>query len=116
MILFSVRIAYVALATSLVHLYPPKYHTRVLRISDGVLSEDPYNVNCFMGCGSKQHPIFLEFPVVAQKKPTIPYVYKEEHAWCEAQLKQFDDAIAGLGIVIELLENEEDSDGDKSRT
>ena len=116
MILFSVRKAYVALATSLVHLYPPKYHTRALRILAGVLSEDPNNVNYFMRCGLKQHAIFLEFPVVAQKKPTIAYVCKEEHAWCEAQLKHFDGAIAGLRIVIELLENEDDSDGDKSRT
>jgi superkiller protein 3 len=45
MTLFSVKKAFnVALATSLVHLYPPKHHTRALRILDEVLSEDPNNV------------------------------------------------------------------------
>src|SRR5579863_5485593 len=50
MVLFSVRKAFnVTLATSLVHLYPPKHHTRALRILGDVLSEDPNNVNCLMG-------------------------------------------------------------------
>jgi superkiller protein 3 len=40
---------------------------------------------------------------------------QEEHAWCEVQLSHTDRAIAELKAVIELLENEEDSDEDKSR-
>jgi superkiller protein 3 len=41
---------------------------------------------------------------------------QEEHAWCEVHLKHFDGAIAELRTVVELLENEEDSDEAKSRT
>lgn len=40
---------------------------------------------------------------------------QEEHAWCEVQLNRIDMAITELRTVIELLENEEDSDEDKSR-
>src|SRR5216684_5176105 len=125
MILLSVRKAFnVALATSLIHLYPPKHHTRALRILEDVLSEDPDNVNCLMGRGyvlqragkwreaascfsraSDVHPEGIRDNIRAQ----------EEHAWCQVQLNHIDTAITELRTVIELLENEKDSDEDKSR-
>ena len=125
MTLFSVRKAFnVALATSLIHLYPPKHHTRALRILEDVLSEDPDNVNCLMGRGyvlqragkwreaascfsraSDVHPEGIRDNIRAQ----------EEHAWCQVQLNHIDTAITELRTVIELLENEKDSDEDKSR-
>jgi superkiller protein 3 len=40
---------------------------------------------------------------------------QEEHAWCQVQLNHMEMAIAELRAVIELLENENDSDEDKSR-
>lgn len=40
----------------------------------------------------------------------------EEQAWCEVQLNNFDEAITGLREVIELLDDEENSDEDKSRS
>ena len=40
---------------------------------------------------------------------------QEEHAWCQVQLNRIDEAIAELRTVIELLENEKDSDEDTSR-
>jgi superkiller protein 3 len=123
--LSSVKKAFnVALATSLVHLYPPKHHTRALRILDDVLSGDPNNVNCLMGRGyvlqragkwleaascfsrvSDDHPEETRGSIRAQ----------EEHAWCEVQLNHSDRAITELRAVIELLENEKDSDEDQSR-
>jgi superkiller protein 3 len=41
---------------------------------------------------------------------------QEEQAWCEVQLNHFDEAIAELRGVIELLNNKENSDEDKSRS
>ena len=41
---------------------------------------------------------------------------QEEQAWCEVQLNHFEEAITGLREVIELLDNKEDSDEDKSRS
>lgn len=126
MTLFSVRKAFnVALATSLVHLYPPKYHTRALRILEDVLSEDPHNVNCLMGRGHvlQRAGKWLEaascFSRVSDshtEETRDSIRAQEEHAWCEVQLKHFDGAVAELRTVIELLENEEDNDEDKSRT
>ena len=125
MTLFSVKKAFnVALANSLVHLYPPKHHTRALRILDEVLSEDPNNVNCLMGRGyvlqraGKWVEAATCFSQVSHGHPeesrdTIRA--QEEHAWCEVQLNQFDKAISELRAVIELLENKKDSDEDKSR-
>jgi superkiller protein 3 len=40
---------------------------------------------------------------------------QEENAWCQVQLNRIDAAITELRTVIELLENEKDSDEDKSR-
>jgi superkiller protein 3 len=41
---------------------------------------------------------------------------QEEQAWCEVQLNRFDQAITGLREVIELLDDKEDSEEDKSRS
>ncbi|KAI9511143.1 TPR-like protein, partial [Russula earlei] len=115
----------VALATSLVHLYPPKHHTRALRILEDVLSEDPNNVNCLMGRGYvlQRAGMWLEagscFSRVSDtvlEKSRDAIRAQEEHAWCEMQLDHLDEAIAELGTVIDLWENEEDNDEDKSRS
>jgi superkiller protein 3 len=126
MTLFSVRKAFnVALATSLVHLYPPKHHTRALRILEDVLSEDPNNVNCLMSRGYvlQRAGKWLEaascFSRVSDShtEDTRDCIRaQEEHAWCEVQLNHLDGAITELKTVIELLENEENSDVDKSRS
>ena len=125
MTLFSVKKAFnVALATSLVYLYPPKHHTRALRILDEVLSDDPSNVNCLMGRGcvlQRAGKWFEAASCFSQVSDGLPEESRgsiraqEEHAWCEVQLNHTDRAIAELKAVIELLENEEDSDEDKSR-
>ena len=125
MTLFSVRKAFnVALATSLVHLYPPKYHTRALRILEDVLSEDPNNVNCLMGRGYvfQRAGKWLEaascFSRVSDghlEETRDSIRAQEEHAWCQVQLNHFEMAITELRTVIELLEGEKEGDEDKSR-
>lgn len=114
----------VALATSLVHLYPPKHHTRALRILEDVLSEDPNNVNCLMGRGYvlQRAGKWLEaascFSRVSDsqlEEIRDSIRAQEEHAWCQVQLNHIEMAITELRTVIELLENEKDSDEDKSR-
>ncbi len=125
MTLFSVRKAFnVALATSLIHLYPPKHHIRALRILEDVLSEDPDNVNCLMGRGYvlqragkwlEAASCFSRVPDCHPEENRDSIRAQEEHAWCQVQLNRIDMAITELRTVIELLENEKDSDEDKSR-
>jgi superkiller protein 3 len=126
MILFSVRKAFnIALATSLVHLYPPKHHTRALRILEEVLSEDPSNVECLMcrgyvlqrsGKWLEAASCFSRVSEIHSEETRDSIRAQEEHAWCEVQLNHLDEATTELKVVIGLLENEEDSDEDKSRS
>ncbi|KAI9449401.1 TPR-like protein [Lactarius psammicola] len=115
----------VALSTSLVHLYPPKHHTRAVRILEDVLTQDPNNVDCLMGRGFvfQYARKWLEaascFSRVCDILPEERHERiraQEEQAWCEVQLNHFDKAITDLREVIELLDNKEDSDEDKSRS
>src|SRR6266403_5195215 len=112
MALFSVRKAFnVALATSLVHLYPPTHHTRALRILEDVLSEDPNNVNCLMGRGyilqragkwAEAASCFSRVPDGHPEETRDSIRAQEEHAWCQVQLNCMETAIAELRTVIEL--------------
>ncbi|KAI0305418.1 TPR-like protein [Multifurca ochricompacta] len=115
----------VALATSLVHLYPPKHHTRALRILEEVLSQDPSNVDCLMGRGyvfqragrwREAASCFSRVSDVLPEETRGRLRAQEEHAWCEVQMNNLDKAISKLRAVIESLEYEEDSDEDKSRS
>lgn len=121
----SVRKSFnVALSTSLVHLYPPKHHTRAVRILDDILTQDPNHVECLMGRGfifqyaRKWHEAascFTRVCGILTEESRERIRAHEEQAWCEVQLNHFDQAITGLREVIELLDNEEDNDEDKSR-
>ncbi|KAH9083896.1 TPR-like protein [Lactarius deliciosus] len=115
----------VALSTSLVHLYPPKHHTRAVRILEDVLTQDPNHVDCLMGRGFvfQYATKWLEAASCFSRVcGTLPEERREriraqeEHAWCEVQLHHFDKAIVELRRVIELLDDKEDSDEDKSRS
>ncbi|KAH9058809.1 TPR-like protein [Lactarius vividus] len=114
----------VTLSTSLVHLYPPKHHTRAVRILEDVLTQDPNHVDCLMGRGFVfQYAVkWLEAASCFSRVcGTLPEERREriraqeEHAWCEVQLHHFDKAIVEMRKVIELLDDKEDSDEDKSR-
>lgn len=122
----SVRISFnVALSTSLVHLYPPKHHTRAARILEDVLTQDPNNVDCLMGRGfvfqyagkwPEAASCFSRVCDILPEERRERLRAQEEQAWCEVQLNHFDKAIAELRGVIGLLDNKEDDDEDKSRS
>ncbi|KAI9442528.1 TPR-like protein [Lactarius indigo] len=115
----------VALSTSLVHLYPPKHHTRAVRILEDVLIQDPNNVDCLMGRGFVfQYAVkwleaascFSRVCGILPEERRERIRAQEEQAWCEVQLNHFDKAIVELRRVIELLDDKEDSNEDKSRS
>jgi superkiller protein 3 len=125
-VLCSARKAFnIALATSLVHLYPPKHHIRALRILEEVLSEDPSNVECLMGRGYvlqrsgkwlEAASCFSRVSEIYPEETRGSIRAQEEHAWCEVQLNHLEEATTELKVVLGLLENEEDCDEDKSRS
>ncbi|KAI0268796.1 TPR-like protein [Gloeopeniophorella convolvens] len=113
------------LAISLVHWYPPKHHTRALRILEEVLSQDPAHVDCLMGRGYVfQHAenwleaasCFSRVLDALSENTRTRIRAQEERAWCEVKLHQLDNGINELREVLQLLEEEEESDEDKSRS
>lgn len=114
----------VALATSLVHLFPPKHHARALPILDDVLSQDADNVSALMG-----RAYILE---ATQKwneaEECLSHVVsllpddienglraKEEAAWCRSQQGQLELAADDLTAVKEILETLDGREADQAR-
>lgn len=62
----------ILLGSAFVHYYAPKHHPKALKLLDGVLTDHPDSVPCFMGRG---------------------YVFAGEQRWHEARL-EFEKAIA----------------------
>ncbi|KAK0207900.1 superkiller protein 3 [Desarmillaria ectypa] len=103
----------VILATSLVHLFPPKHHTRALSIIDDVLSTSPNNISCLMGRAyileqaNKWEDAGDLFSRVHEMLPDDVdngLRAKEEHAWCRSRLGDFDFAVAALKEVLETMD------------
>ncbi len=123
--LHRVRRAFnVILATSLVHFFPPKHHTRALRLTDDVLSEDPVNIRCLMGRGyilqfSKRwgdaRAIFSQVAHLLLEDMEDGLRAQEESAWCLAQSHDPETALRALEGVLNLLEPLEGRDADKAR-
>lgn len=114
----------VVLATSLVHLFPPKHHARALPILDDVLSQDPLNVPALMG-----RAYVLE---AAQKwdeaaeclKQVVSILpddlddglrAKEELAWCQSQQGDLAGAVEALSEVKDTLNGLEGRELDQAR-
>ena len=114
----------VTLATSLIHLFPPKHHGRALRIVDDILSQDSNNVQALVGRGyilqqkDRWDEAASSFSRVLQLLPdddNTAIRAREEHAWCQIQLSQMDAGLLDLRVVIEQLSDSEGKEEDKAR-
>ncbi|KAJ7782973.1 TPR-like protein [Mycena metata] len=114
----------VVLATSLVHLFPPKHHARALSVIDEVLSQVPENTPCLMGRGyilqyDKRWDDAAElFGRVSDLLPDDlqPGIRaKEEQAWCQSQAGGFEAGIQGLEDTLAVLMEAEGVDEDCAR-
>ncbi|TFK44590.1 superkiller protein 3 [Crucibulum laeve] len=113
------------LATSLVHLFPPKHHTRALAIIDEVLQTSPNNVICIMGRayilqGAKKWdeaaPLFEKVAItLTDDNLELGLRAKEEYAWCRYQLGDVDNGLAGLKTVCNTWETLDDREFDHAR-
>ena len=114
----------VILATSLVHYFPPKNHTRALRIVDEVLVEDPDNIQALLARGfilqhAKKWADAAEvFARVAKLDPEgLDHGLRaqEEHAWSEANFGELQAAADELRDVIAVQDQLEGREEDKAR-
>lgn len=122
---YRVRKAFnVTLATSLVHFYPPKNHSRALRIIEDILTEDPDNVAALLARGfvlqyAKRWEDAAElFAKVVRLNPDdldAASRAKEECAWCIAKCGDLQAAADELRQVINDLEGIEGHEEDKAR-
>ncbi|KAG8795273.1 Superkiller protein 3, partial [Serendipita sp. 399] len=106
-----------SLACSLVHLYPPKYHSRALRILDPIIDEDPNQLDCRIARGyvhqaaSRWVEARSDFDQVVGITTVDDPRYieaAEEAAWCQVQAGDVEAGKNGLNQVIEILEDGED--------
>ncbi|RDB24954.1 Superkiller protein 3 [Hypsizygus marmoreus] len=114
----------VVIATSLVHLFPPKHHPRALRLIDDVLSQSPDNVACLMGRayilqhGKKWKEAADLFGKVDNLLPDDldqGLRAREEKAWCLCQFEDLQMSLTGLLDIFAILEDFEERDEDKAR-
>ncbi|KAH7888376.1 superkiller protein 3 [Phlebopus sp. FC_14] len=118
--ILQVRKAFnVALATALVHLYPPKHHARALRVLDDVLRQDPSNVDALIGRGYVlQHTgEWGEAEALFTKAASlVPVGYekgiraREEGAWCHSRTRVKEGVQALKGVLVELEGEEHEMD------
>lgn len=120
-----VRIGFQAtLATSLVHLFPPKHHARALLIIEEVLSQSPDNVACLMGHAyvlqaakrwKDASVLFAKVDNLLQNDLEIGLRAQEENAWCLCQIQDFETGLQGLLGVHETLQTLDDRKLDIAR-
>ena len=112
------------LGTALVHYYPPKHHTRALRILDDVLSDDGGNIPSLMGRAyilqaSKDWggaaELFLRVDELLPDDIDEGIRAREEHAWCMLQQGECDLAANELNMVSEVLDHLDDREVDQAR-
>ncbi|EIN11575.1 superkiller protein 3 SKI3 [Punctularia strigosozonata HHB-11173 SS5] len=114
----------IALATALVHFYPPKHHARALGILDDVLAQDPDNVPCLMGRGYVMQyagnweaagSLFERVTEVEDEHPEHGLRAREEHAWCRMHLGDASRAAEALQVVLDSLDHLQEHGQDQAR-
>ncbi|KAH0589327.1 hypothetical protein H2248_005088 [Termitomyces sp. 'cryptogamus'] len=120
-----VRIGYkVILATSLVHLFPPKHHARALRIIDDVLSQSADNVHCLMGRAfilekagkwDEAATLFARVDELLPDDLSTGIRAREENAWCCCQIDNADEGLPILKNIVPILQDMDNSGEDAAR-
>jgi superkiller protein 3 len=114
---------HIILATSFIHLFPPKHHPRALYFLNDILKQDPTNVDGLIGKGYVfQHAKKWEEAeaLFAQAAEQLPgdmdkgLGAKEESAWCLSRIHA-NAGVDALKEVFETLKDIEDRDIDKAR-
>ena len=112
----------VALASGLVHLYPPKHHPRALRLLDDVLKFDPNNVDALIGRGyvlqytrkwEEAKGLFTKATSLVPTGTQKSVRAKEESAWCLSKI-QVGKGVQALKEVLNDLQGDE-HDMDRAR-
>ncbi|KAF8557962.1 superkiller protein 3 [Imleria badia] len=112
----------VALATALVHLYPPKHHPRAIRLLDDVLRFDPVNVDALIGRGyvlqhtgkwEEAEALFTKATSLTPPGTQKSVRAKEESAWCLSKI-QVGKGVQALKEVLNDLQGDE-HDMDRAR-
>jgi len=112
------------LATSLVHLFPPKHHVRALRIVDDILSQDPDNVICLMNRGYileasarwiESGAMFTRVSKLIAEDLNDGLRAQEECSWCQVQAHDLTGGLNGLQHVWDILGSLADRDFDQAR-
>ena len=105
----------VALATALVHLYPPKHHQRALRILDDILKQDPNNADALVAHGyllqhaekwEQAETVFSRALELIPKNTPKCVRVAEESGWCLSRIKPED----GIHVLKEVLNDLEDDE------
>ncbi|KAF7321489.1 Antiviral protein [Mycena kentingensis (nom. inval.)] len=114
----------VVLATSLVHLFPPKHHVRALSVLDEVLATAPNNTACLMGRAyvlqhedrwNEAADLFGRVGRLLPDDMNVGIRAKEEEAWCRIRVGELESGIGGLEEVLALLKQVEDAEADCAR-
>jgi hypothetical protein len=114
----------VVLATSLVHLFPPKHHVRALSVIDEVLSQAPSNAAALMGRAyilqhenrwSDAAELFASVSNLLPGDLHLGIRAKEEQAWCQSHTGEPTLGIQGLEGVLAVLTELDDADAKCAR-
>jgi len=114
----------VVLATSLVHLFPPKHHTRALSIIDQILSHSPNNAPGLMGRAYiLQHSrrweeagnLFAKVASLLHDDLQDGIRAVEEEAWCQCESGKVESGLLGLQTVFDTVKDLEGRDSDCAR-
>ncbi|KZT41438.1 TPR-like protein [Sistotremastrum suecicum HHB10207 ss-3] len=99
------------LATALVHLYPPKHHTRALRLVSEVLDSDPQNSKALLGRAyiaqaASQWDVARNYFSRIQSVGEVALEAREGEAWAMIQLGEVQEGTDILREVIKAIDDD----------